>query len=190
MEKIESHELQSDLSMVGFEKVFVQVEQTEKTEQSDKKTDVHEHIQEFEADSTELVSMAEASRRLKIPYPTLRRQVLAGKIESSLGRDGKPLVRLARHEKPSNIREQKVNKPEPITVQSEHSANIQRLLEVIESERSYSRSLNERLEAANHRNGYLEAQAEGFQEQIKLLTDSQHKRGWWARFSSWFMTGR
>lgn len=190
MEKIESHELRSDLSVVGFEKVFVHAEQTEKSEQSGKNVDVHEHIQEFDADSTELVSMAEASRRLKIPYPTLRRQVLAGKIESSIGRDGKPLVRLSKYEKSSNIHEQKVNKLEQKIAQSEHSANIQRLLEVIESERSYSRSLNERLEAANHRNGYLEAQSEGYQEQIKLLMDSQHKRGWWARFSSWFVTGR
>ena len=190
MEKIELHELQSDLSVVGFEKVFVQVEQTEKSEQSGKNIDVHEHIQEVDADSIELVSMAEASRRLKMPYPTLRRQVLAGKIESSLGRDGKPLVKLTKNKKSSSIHEQKVNKSEQSTLQSEHSVNIQRLLEVIESERSYSRSLNERLEAANHRNGYLEAQAEGFQEQIKLLTDSQHKRGWWARFASWFVTGR
>jgi len=190
MEKIESDELQSDLSVVGFEKVFVQVEQPEKSEHSDKNIDVHEQVQEFDADSTELVSMAEASRRLKIPYPTLRRQVLAGKIESSLGRDGKPLVRLTKHEKSSNIHEQKVNESKQSTAQTEHSVNIQRLLEVIESERNYSRSLNERLEAANHRNGYLEAQAEGYQEQIKLLTDSQHKQGWWARFASWFVTGR
>ena len=110
MEKIESHELQSDLSVVGFEKVFVQVEQTEKSDQSGKNIDVHEHIQEVDADSIELVSMAEASRRLKMPYPTLRRQVLAGKIESSLGRDGKPLVKLTKNKKSSSIHEQKVNK--------------------------------------------------------------------------------
>jgi Helix-turn-helix domain len=42
------------------------------------------------------------------------------------------------------------------------------------------------LQAANYRIGYLESQLENQREQIKLLTDSQHKGGWWARFSSWF----
>jgi hypothetical protein len=56
--------------------------------------------------------------------------------------------------------------------------------------------LLKKVEALTYRNGYLESQVaerdrqiENHQEQIKLLTDSQHKRGWWARFSSWFMTG-
>lgn len=47
---------------------------------------------------------------------------------------------------------------------------------------------NREIQAAAYRNGYLEAQAEGKDEQIKLLTDSQHnQRGWWAKFSSWFL---
>lgn len=45
----------------------------------------------------------------------------------------------------------------------------------------------EKLEAASMRIGYLEARTENYETQIKLLTDSQHKRGWWARFSSWFV---
>lgn len=46
------------------------------------------------------------------------------------------------------------------------------------------------LQAANWRNGYLESQLENEREQIKqlkLLTDSQHKTGWWSRFYSWFI---
>jgi hypothetical protein len=34
---------------------------------------------------------------------------------------------------------------------------------------------------------YLRAQVEEKESQLKLLTDSQHNRGWWVRFSSWFM---
>ena len=45
----------------------------------------------------------------------------------------------------------------------------------------------EKLEAASMRIGYLEARTENYESQIKLLTDSQHKRGWWVRFSSWFL---
>lgn len=45
----------------------------------------------------------------------------------------------------------------------------------------------EKLEAASMRIGYLEARTENYESQIKLLTDSQHKRGWWARFGAWFL---
>lgn len=46
--------------------------------------------------------------------------------------------------------------------------------------------LQAKLEGASYRIGYLEAQSEIFQKEIKLLTDSQHKVGWWSRFCSWF----
>lgn len=41
------------------------------------------------------------------------------------------------------------------------------------------------LQAAAFRNGYLESQLETQREHIKLLTDSQHKKTWWHRFTSW-----
>lgn len=47
-----------------------------------------------------------------------------------------------------------------------------------------------KIEALLMRNGYLQAQAETAQETINLLTDSQHKGGWWAKFSSWFFKAR
>lgn len=47
------------------------------------------------------------------------------------------------------------------------------------------RDLQAKLEAASYRIGYLEAQLETERQQIKLLTDSQHKPGWWARFKKW-----
>lgn len=50
-----------------------------------------------------------------------------------------------------------------------------------------------KLEVLTYRNGYLESQLterqkelDNQREQIKLLTDSQHKPRWWQRFSSWF----
>lgn len=45
------------------------------------------------------------------------------------------------------------------------------------------------LQAATFRNGYLEAQLEGKEREIKLLTDSQHKTAGWRKLWSWF-TGR
>jgi hypothetical protein len=38
------------------------------------------------------------------------------------------------------------------------------------------------IQAASFRNGYLESQLETQRDQIKLLTDSKHKPGWWQRF--------
>lgn len=46
-------------------------------------------------------------------------------------------------------------------------------------------ALRYQLEGAIYRNGYLEAKLEERESTIKLLTDSQHKSGWWNRFSAW-----
>ena len=43
------------------------------------------------------------------------------------------------------------------------------------------------IEAASFRIGYLEAQLESERQQVKLLTDSQHKANWWSQFCSWFL---
>lgn len=45
--------------------------------------------------------------------------------------------------------------------------------------------LQSKVEALTWRNGYLESQLQERDKEIKLLTDSQHKSGWWARFCSW-----
>lgn len=188
MEKNEASEHVTDLSLVGLEEVFVQVEHSAKNEQIAGNSNIHEHVHELDAESFELVSMAEAARRLKMPYPTLRRQVISGKIPSITGTDGKPLVKIAFSEYSNEQREQQLNKPEQKPLESEYSATIHRLLEQMEAERVYSRSLNERLEAANHRNGYLEAQVDQQKEQIKLLTDTQKpNRSWLQKFGDWLI---
>lgn len=50
--------------------------------------------------------------------------------------------------------------------------------------------LRAKLEGAIYRNGYLESKLEEREKQILLLTDSQHKPGWWAKFSNWFFKGQ
>ncbi len=47
-------------------------------------------------------------------------------------------------------------------------------------------TLKNQLQGATYRNGYLEALLEAERNQVKLLTDSQHKTTWWHRFCSWF----
>ncbi len=69
-----------------------------------------------------------------------------------------------------------------------------RLLEILDKQ-------NRELQAAYWRNGRLENQVEELQQVVqfqqeqlrdhmKLLTDSQHKPSWFARFSSWFFKGQ
>ena len=53
-----------------------------------------------------------------------------------------------------------------------------------------NQSLQKDLQAATWRNGYLEAQVESQETRIKLLTDSQHKQGWWPRLKNWLTSDR
>ncbi len=73
----------------------------------------------------------------------------------------------------------------------ERSGSMDRLLSIIESQNQMLKDASTKLESANYRIGYLEAQTQNYQEEIKLLTDSQHKeRGWWQTFCMWFLNGK
>lgn len=56
---------------------------------------------------------------------------------------------------------------------------------VIAAYKEQIKELQNKLDAAAYRLGYLEHERETHVEQIKLLTDSQHEPGWWARFTKW-----
>lgn len=201
MENPESQQLPSDISLNGLEQIFVQVtsqnvhEQPEifneqspnNHKQSDLSLEQSPNNPSVDCESFELVTMAEAARRLKMPYPTLRRHVLSGKVESVAGSDGKPLVKLQRVEHSESSYESSIQANEQITHSNELSANIQSLLDALKAEREYSRVLCDKLDAASYRNGYLEAQLAEKETHIKLLTDGQHKPGWWSQFCAWFM---
>jgi hypothetical protein len=61
---------------------------------------------------------------------------------------------------------------------------------LIDEQKQEIEALRAKLEGAIYRNGYLESKLEEREKQILLLTDSQHKPGWWAKFSSWFFKGQ
>lgn len=52
------------------------------------------------------------------------------------------------------------------------------------------RQQTEQIKLQNEMIKHLSVQVQEKDGQLKFLTDSQHKRGWWARFASWFVTGR
>ena len=67
-----------------------------------------------------------------------------------------------------------------VSVQPSFAPELKSLLDVITKQA-------EKLEAASMRIGYLEARTENYEKEIKLLTDSQHRRSWWARLGGWLV---
>lgn len=75
----------------------------------------------------------------------------------------------------------------PAGYQGIAAPELNRLLDLIEKQAA-------KLETASGQIGYLQSQLEERDKDlaerdnsIKLLTDSQHKRGWFQKFSSWFL---
>ncbi len=62
---------------------------------------------------------------------------------------------------------------------SDNNSDLDKLLDVI-------REKDQLLQAATFRNGYLQAQLEGKDNEIKLLTDSQQKKSWWKKIKESF----
>lgn len=60
------------------------------------------------------------------------------------------------------------------------------LIDLVNQLQSSLDKANEQLQSACFRNGYLESKLEEREREIKLLTDSQSKSGWWVRFTKWF----
>lgn len=50
--------------------------------------------------------------------------------------------------------------------------------------------MSRKLEAASYRIGWLESQLQEREKELKLLTDSQHKPGLWAKFTAWLKSTR
>lgn len=75
---------------------------------------------------------------------------------------------------------------EALLLEGPPSDTTSRLLDILEKQ-------SKELQAANWRNGHLETRVQDLEsqlaskaEEIKLLMDSQHKSGKWARFKAWF----
>jgi hypothetical protein len=65
-----------------------------------------------------------------------------------------------------------------------------RLLAITETQSRVIENQSNQLKAAGDVIMYLRSQLDDKDNTIKLLTHSQHKRGWWAKFSSWFFKGQ
>jgi len=120
-------------------------------------------------DSGSWVAVVDAASSLRKSERTIQRYAKCGKLRSKTDEFGRLLIWVP------TIADSKIN--------LETSANNQHLWNLLKEK-------DAKIEALLMRNGYLQAQMESSQETIKLLTDSQHKPGWWAKFSSWFFKGQ
>lgn len=134
-------------------------------------------------DQVDLVPLAEAAKRLGVSRRYAHKLVTGGKIPAIRDGSGRWLVKVEQ----GQIQFQ--DQVEPIEFQDQIQVEPERFQfqdQVIQGYQDQVRELQEKLEAATYRVGYLQAQLETSKETIKLLSDSQHKPGWWQRAWSWF----
>lgn len=153
------------------------------------------------AETVEYLTVSALVKRLEIPRSTVYRHIQAGKYETTIGPNGKLLVSVRQAENPVLSHEtslKTVTGTPETSFETVISCETSPETAVIPTETVHETSLIpvdidellRKLEGATYRIGYLEAQLESERQQVKLLTDSQHKPGWWAKFSSWFFKGQ
>ena len=133
-------------------------------------------------------SVAEAQKLLNLPRSTINRHIQSGKYQTVKGTDGKTRILLRQSEIPIQSHETVEIPVETIEIlgetSTETSTETSEKNQVLPSGNVDVSELLRKLEAATYRLGYLEAQLEGKDREIRLLTDSQQqaKATWWQRF--------
>lgn len=130
-------------------------------------------------------TIQEAASYLNLSEKTIRRYLKKEKLDGYLvdGPNG-PEWRIKQTTLDNDQGQQRPQTIYPTMVQGGQVGRVENTLDS-----TLVRDLLSKVEALTYRNGYLEAQLENHKEQIKLLTDSQHKPSWWRRFGSW-LTGK
>lgn len=185
------------ISTDGLEPLF---EATEPGSETENQT-VEPGSEPISGSAQEIVSTDEAARRLGISSRAVIKRLQTGSLQGFRDTTKTRSEWRIYWKEPSS---EPVNKSKNIQTEPERTGTEERTTPKEPSgtgSDSYLIELNKKLleqvQALTYRNGYLQSQlvereqdiAEQ-EEKIKLLTDSQYKRGWWARFSSWFMTGK
>jgi len=147
-------------------------------------------------------TLSEASSHLNVNERTLRRWIKQGKIEAAkvkgaFGDEWRIMpgpVRSGVDINPGQCPDLSPDRtmstpamPGPMPGPDPEVIELRTKLELAEQEKA---DLKKQLQGATYRNGYLEAQLEAERQTIKLLTDSQHKPGWWTKLAHWFRGGQ
>jgi hypothetical protein len=138
----------------------------------------------------EKVSITEAAIRLGVSERTIQRRITRGQLTTEKDAAGRVHVICPTH--PDTLT---VNVGQPANTDGQLSDTVGHNEGTSDHDQLWDmvRGQAAKIEALTARNGWLESQLherESDIKELKLLTDSQHKRGFWARFGSWFMTGR
>jgi hypothetical protein len=137
----------------------------------------------YQVGPTEVLPVEEAAKLLGISAKTVKDRLRKGTLTGFKKKDRfgeKWMVCLGRDYQvvPGPTDSVQIGSPYQVGPTDEQSA-------VIAAYKEQIKELQNKLDAAAYRLGYLEHERETHVEQIKLLTDSQHEPGWWARFTKW-----
>lgn len=165
----------------GLEPFFATVTDTVPTTPTNTPTSSTQDVVTVTSGPT-LWTLKEAAERMGVSQNTIRNRIKARELHGYkvLGANG-PEWRIT---------------PPADTITNNHLKveGLQTLLQVIESQAKQIESLTKQLDAntgqlkaAADVVTYLHEQVRDKDTAIKLLTDSQHKSGWWAKFCSWFV---
>lgn len=182
----------STASIEGLDQIFVEVAE----DQAD-----GQHVAGPALAEGQAVSVLEAAETLNITRRSVLRLIHEGKLAGAKDGQGQWLVKTASIEKRLNGKTpvvldltpldsslalgQDLSGPSLAEGQDEGQHGGQDTVSSFNQEQ-IMRELLAKMEALTYRNGYLEAQLENQREQIKLLTDSQYKPGWWTKLAHWF----
>ncbi len=133
-------------------------------------------------ETLDCLTVSELVRQSGIPRSTVYRYIRSGKYETILGPDGKVRIPVRQNEIPILSHE---TTGETANETVSHQGIPSETRDETTTGAVDVADLLRKLEGATYRIGYLEAQLEAERQQVKLLTDSQHKPGWWARFKKW-----
>ncbi len=138
------------------------------------------------------VTLSEAAEMLGITRRSALRLVQEGKVAGAKDGQGQWLVKTASIQNRLQAKNRSESHVQHVAVEVAEGHGQGWPGGHTEGQVEIMRDLLSKIEALTYRNGYLESQLSERErdiaereQQIKLLTDSQHKPGWWARFKKW-----
>lgn len=138
------------------------------------------------------VNIAEAAEILGITRRSALRLIQEGKLAGAKDGQGQWLVKTASIQTRLQAKNLTSSQTEPVAVEVAEVHGQGWPGGQVQGQQEILKELLTKIEALTYRNGYLESQLREREndlserdQQIKLLTDSQHKAGWWARFKKW-----
>lgn len=185
-------------SVDGLEEVFITSEPVTTS------SEVSEPPEVIGSTASELLNTEEAAKRLGISSRAVINRLKAGSLPGKLvqgkyrkewrvswdavpkSSEEPPEIKIENSE-PSEAADRNASEGlRSSSERSEGSSDSTAILGLLEQ----NKRLMDQLNALTYRNGYLESKLEEREREVKLLTDSQKRQGRWARFASWFLTGR